>query len=267
MDGRTLFASLCLSALAFPGLLRAEPAHEPGATLAPAPADDDLDLQVLESAKVRNRDKKWHLMVEAATDFPIFWGGRAEFEMPGRLRLGGSLGVIPEPYADLAQTLMTEVGGFEDPAVNQVFNAALERSLVARGFVSWSPFRKRGLYLSGGYSLIQLGGDLSSAEILELAVGSQGEDPINGTVSMASTLHGLHGELGYRFYAGPVIVRLSAGFTGTIASETSIDIRAEGFEAEAEELAREGEALVDDTLTQYAMVPQVGVGLGYDFGF
>ena len=268
MHGRILLFALS-AALVLPEAARAEPAPrpEPQAGLAPAAADDDLDLQVFEKARVRNRDKAWHLMVEAATDFPIFWGGRAEFEMPGRLRLGGSLGVIPEPYADLAQTVMTEVGGFEDPAINQIFHAALERSLVARGFLSWSPFEKRGLYLSAGYSLIQLGGDLSSAEILEQALDFQGQDPVNGTVSMTSTLHGVHGELGYRFYAGPMIVRLSAGFTGTVASESSIELRADGLPEEAERLAREGEALVDDVLTQYAMVPQVGVGLGYDFGF
>ncbi|MEM9111925.1 MAG: hypothetical protein AAGD10_00055 [Myxococcota bacterium] len=271
MHLRTSPCALFVAGLALARPAQAEPGPtprpEPGASLSPLPAGDDAELQVLQESRIRNRDKKWHVMVEGATDFPVFWGGRAEFEMPGRLRMGGSLGVIPEPYADLAETIVNDLGGFQDPATNQVFNAALENSLVARGFLSWSPFKKRGLYLSAGYSLIQLGGDLESAEVLEQALNYQGEDPISGSVQMSSTMHGIHGELGYRFYAGPVIVRLSAGFTGTVASETRIDVDTENFQEEASALAREGETYVDDILTRYAMVPQLGLGLGYDIGF
>lgn len=235
---------------------------------AEASEEPESEMRIEGAAEqVPNRYRKWHVMAEAFTDAPFFGGGRLEFEVPGRLRLGTAVGFIPSPYVDLAETVVTEVAGAQDPAVNEVFRAALEDSLVARGFLSWSPWRKRDFYISAGYSLIRFGGDLTSTDLLQDAIDFQSGDPINGVVRMDTTLHGIYGEMGYRFYAGPVTFRLSLGFTGTVASNSNIDVTSDIGEEDARELAQEGEEFLNANLSQYAMVPTLGLGIGYDFGF
>jgi hypothetical protein len=235
------------------------PAAEAGLPAAPVGS--------LAAPRLRNRDRPWHVLVEAATDFPLSVGGRVAFETPARVRVGGYLGVLADPYLDLAETVASGVSGDLDPATMELARSALESSLVARGFVSWSPFRGRGFYLLAGYSYIHFGGDLTSTEVLEQATNYSGEDPVNGRARLDAGLHGIHGELGYRFYAGPVTFRLSLGFTGTVAAHTRIDVTSDEGQEEANQLAEEGETVLQDTLTRYAMAPTLGFGVGYDLGF
>jgi hypothetical protein len=221
-----------------------------------------------EPPRVRNRYRPWHVMVEASAEAPLFTGGRIEFEVPGRVRLGTFIGTMPGPLVGLVETVSRDaVGGELGVAVGDLSRVALERTLAARGFVSWSPFRNRSFYLSAGYSYINLGGDLTSAELLEQALGFDAGDPVNGTASLDIDLHGIHGEVGYRFFAGPVTFRLSLGFTGTVAAQTTVGVDSDIGEAEAREFADQGAELMNGYLKQYAMLPSLGLGIGYDFGF
>lgn len=234
----------------------------------PMPPEETGPVPAAEAAApVENRFRSWHVLVEATTEFPVAVGGRLELEMPGRLRIGGSFGVIPSFYVDAAESVVVAIDPSLDPVTVELARSAFERSLVARGFVAWSPFRGRSLYLLAGYAVTKFGGDLTSTEVLQDAVGYSGTDPINGSADLDTTLHGIHGELGYRFYAGPVTFRLSLGFTGTVASRTRIDVFSDVAEEDARALAEDGEAYLDDVFTRYAMVPTLGFGIGYDFGF
>lgn len=239
-------------------------------TAPPARAASDLEAPVSLETEARphaRRDRDWHLMVEGVAEAPLFAGGRVELELPGRLRLGGFVGTMPSMSSDLVATVAQEAASSDlKPAMKELSRAATERSLVARAFVSWSPFRNRGFYLTAGYSNLTLGGDMTSGEVIERALGGGLVDPVNGVVNMDATLHGVHGEIGYRFYARSVIIRVSLGFTGTVATQTTMTVDADFGAAEAQPFADDVARELDAYLGQYAMLPTLGLGIGYDIG-
>lgn len=224
-------------------------------------------LELTETRRPDLHERSWHLMLEGVAEAPLFAGGRLELELPGRVRLGTFVGVMPEPSVALVEAVTREVVGEQlGPIESELLRTALERSLVARGFVAWSPFRNRGLYLAAGYSFVSFGGDLTSAEVLARTLGPI-DDPIDGLVKLDAALHGIHGEVGYRFFAGPVIFRLSLGFTGTVATSTSLTVDSEVGQRDAQAFADRGAELLGGVLGQHAMMPTLGLGIGYDFGF
>lgn len=240
-------------------------------TAPPARAARELDAPTALQAEARphaRRDSDWHLMIEGVAEAPLFAGGRVELELPGRLRLGGFVGTMPSMSAELVAEVVEDTSrGDLKTVMGDLSRAATERSVVTRAFLSWSPFRDRGLYLTAGYSNLLLGGDLTSGEVLDRALGGSVIDPVNGVVNMSSTLHGVHGEIGYRFYARSVIIRLSLGFTGTVATQTSMTVDADFGAVEAQPFADDAARELDRFLGQYAMLPTLGLGIGYDLGF
>ena len=98
----------------------------------------------------------WHLGAEVTTDVPAAISGRVSFEMPLRLRLSTSVGVLPEPYVALINEVVVAAGGY-DESTAAVVESALASSLVWRSQVGWRPLADWGLYFDAGYSLATLG--------------------------------------------------------------------------------------------------------------
>lgn len=207
---------------------------------------------------------KVRLQFEATSEFPVFLGGALTLELPGRVHVGAGIGAVPDAYLDAAGGVATSIAGLEGAEVDLV-RAALDGEWAARVYVGWQPFEEAGLYLRFGYQALQLGADLDGPATLTAVTGIAAPAGV-GNVTASSTLHMLFGEVGYRWRPDPVTVRLSLGFTGTVSSPVAIAIDAPANQALANQLAREGELVLQNSLQSYVFTPTVGLAIGYDVG-
>ncbi len=211
----------------------------------------------------RASDGGYHLLVEATTDFPVLVGGRLELEFPRHWRLGAAIGATPSAYLDATESIVTEIAGV-DADISALVRSVLQQGFAVRTFAAWSPRQSRGFYLQFGYTMMQVSGSVASTDVLTSVIDDPTFD-IEGSATLRSTLHGLHGEIGYRFLIEDFTLRLALGLLGTVASSSDIRIDSPVFPAQADQLAQESEAELDAVIRQYAFTPTLSLGLGYDF--
>ncbi len=214
--------------------------------------------------------QRWHLSVVALTDVPIHVGGQLTVEMPYRIRASTSLGVLPGPYVDLINAVVVAAGGYDDATAEIIANA-LHRSLVWRLHVGWRPFRRHGLYFEVGYTLITLGGQMTSEDVLVLATGQP--SPIGGTAAgergydIGSTLHMIDVEVGWELlFWDHFVVRFALGFAGTVGAHTETEPNYDSLIPRvADEFGAAAGAYLDEVYRSYVFSPVLSVALGYRF--
>lgn len=214
----------------------------------------------------------WHLNLEAVTDVPIDVGARLTLEMPYRLRISTSLGVMPGPYVDVINAIATSAGAYDESTAT-VIRGALERSLVSRTHLGWRPLRRYGWYFEAGYGLVTLGGTVTGRDVLIVTTGLSLPEGGRGDAleyDVTSTLHMIDIETGWRFlvWDDRIVLRLALGFAGTVSARTRatpLETLPSRASAGAEVLAREAEAYLDDIYTSYVFTPVVTAGVGYRF--
>lgn len=215
--------------------------------------------------------KGWHLNLEAVMNVPLDVGGRLVLEMPGRIRLATSLGVLPTSFVGVINTAMISAKVYSQDVAN-VLESSLGGSLVWRLHAEWRPFEKAGFYLGGGYGLATFTGGVNVATIASLAgasVPSQYKDALR--YDMSSTLHLLNGELGWEWTMFRFVsMRLAVGFMGTITSQTSIKVTSNGsapanVTAAAQSGANDAAVFIDNAYQSYVFSPYVSFSTGIRF--
>lgn len=211
----------------------------------------------------------WHLEAGVGTDFPVQLGARVGLEMPGRVRVSTSFGVLPGPYVDAINGVLVGLDAYSREEADLV-TSTLSSSLVWRTHVGWRPFADAGFYADLGYGLVTLGGGATASELIagltkrDLPPGAGG---INITAD--STLHMLDVELGWRFPIGPSFAAWTAlGGAFTLASSTSLTPDETGrplIDAEARKIADAGAKRLDDIYTSYVFTPVLSLGVAYVF--
>ena len=196
-------------------------------------------------------------------------GGKLEAEGPKRLMLSTSLGTLPESYLDTINAA-AEGFGWYTPEVSSLISAALENSLVWKTSLGWTPWKNRGFYFAGGYTLVTLGGGLSGAELVaaltEKELSSSGTSERN--LAVAATSHMLNAELGWTWtlWRG-LYLRTSLGAALTVAASSEVVPEwppRPRFESAVNELALEGENYLNQTLVSYVHTGFVGLSLGWE---
>jgi hypothetical protein len=81
----------------------------------------------------------WLGNLEAYTSFPTDVGLRGTLEGPGRVRVTGSVGLLPRPYLGVINDNATAQGWYDHDTADLV-DAALQDALVLRAHVGWRPF-------------------------------------------------------------------------------------------------------------------------------
>jgi hypothetical protein len=215
----------------------------------------------------------WHLEAEALTDVAIQVGGQVNVELPHRVRVSTSLGVLPEPYVKAINGFVTAVGGYSEDT-GALIEQVLKNSLVWKLQVGWRPWQERGFYFDLGYGLVTLGGGLTGQEVITLATGRdvpQGAQDARLSYHVASTLHLITGEVGWRWlvWEERLLLRTSLGFIATVAASTEASPEStprtpQGREASAQ-LSQYVSDYLDDIYTSYVFSPTVSVGIGWRF--
>jgi hypothetical protein len=259
-------ASLFLlsAALCAPAPARAETASSaPGGVIAPPPAPLTPPPKPAPPP-----ERRWHLGVEALTDFPVQVGGKLWLEMPYRLRVSTSLGFLPGPYVDAINAVLVAAGAYDQQTADIIRNS-LQSSLIFRLHAGWRPIARRGFYFEVGYGLAALGGGVSSADLFAAVTGEALPPMVAArrSYSVASQLHMIDVEIGWQWFLWKGLsLRTAIGFAGTLGAQTKAR-PADGSSpsrAEAQFLTA-GEKYLDDTYTSYVFTPAVSLALGWRF--
>jgi hypothetical protein len=210
-------------------------------------------------------------------ELPVSTGLQATVELPGRLRLGGSLGRLPGLIGSGATEASIGTGLLsEDEA------ALLGESLVGTWTVGaslgWRPFGGAGLWLAGDLRSLQLRAQASQELVvtaldvdpkgLEDATAGQHSQPVIEPLELALRATLLGGSLGWDWLlAERVTLRVSAG----VLVLSSADAQVEAGERAAavgpeQRLADEADAQLDSVLGERFVTPTLGLGLGWHFG-
>lgn len=207
------------------------------------------------------------LALGVGTDFPLSVHATALLELPGRLQLSTSLGLLPRPYLRLLNDVLVEAGEYsEDEA--QLIEDSLSQAGVWRTHLGWRPFPRAGFYLSGGYTLITLGGGVTGSSALFRLAGVEVPEDLLAAVQLAearSTLHQAAAELGWQWRL-PARLRLRLGVGGftTLGASTTFTPRVpEPLASLAEPYLREAELRLDETYRERVHGAYVALALAY----
>jgi hypothetical protein len=219
------------------------------------------------------------LDVGLMAELPVSTGAQATLELPGRVRLGATVGRLPSLLVYGA----TEAGaanGLLEPEDATALSGGLGEALVLGGSLGWRPFPDAGLWLAGDLRSLRCTTSASPeliATALSVDLDSQGAakgsepeqlqldtDPY--TLSMRATLVG--GSVGWDWVlAERVTLRFSAGGLVLRSSSTSVQpddaAPAVGPERQFADQASDG---LEALLERRFFTPTFGLGLGWHFG-
>src|SRR5262247_3624560 len=87
--------------------------------------------------------RKWHLGIEAMTDFPLSIGAQVWVEVPYRIRLTMSAGEMPDGYLNTINSIAVAAGAYNQSTADFI-TELLDRAATWRLQVGWRPFPRRG---------------------------------------------------------------------------------------------------------------------------
>jgi len=199
------------------------------------------------------------LSVGVGTDFPISAGGYAVLELPARLRISTSVGLLPKPYLNALTGVLVAVDALE-PEDADLIGSSLQNALVWRTHLGFRPFG--GFFITGGYTLVTLGGGAAASGTIAAVMGETATgSPV--TLNIHSTIHQLGGELGYRFGLSRLSVELALGGFGTFTSSTRLSVDGQASPL-LTVLLRRGENYLDNALRSYVHGGYVSVRVFFE---
>lgn len=210
----------------------------------------------------------WNFSMEVRTDVPVVIGGHIVLEMPYGLRFSTTLGVLPPFYIDMVNGILVSAQAYNQETADLIKNS-LSSALVWRLHTGWRPSPHAGFYIEVGYGLVTLGGQTASEDILQAAVPNLPAGFRTGQLNwkISSTLHMIDAELGWRWSLldNHLIIRISLGFAGTIASSTTAEPVTPLNVTNPQIYGRAIARYLDQTYQSYIFTPTLGFALGYRF--
>lgn len=218
--------------------------------------------------------------VVVGTKAPISLGGKARVELPGRVQVGGGVGYLPGGYVDVINGTAMAFDAYTEPTADLI-KAAIGSSVVLDADVGWRPFERRGFTFGVGYSLVALGGDASTAEIITGVTGIDAPDPGEAggplgrrtplddyAYDITATLHLIRPELGWQFGFGERwLLDVGLGGAFTLGSRVTVTPDFDPVAPELQEAFTSETAIwLEETIEQYVHSPTLSVGFGMKFG-
>ncbi len=172
-----------------------------------------------------------HLGVGVGTDFPIDASAHLRAELPGRVQLFSSFGVMPRAYFNVINDSLVRYGAYSDTD-GRLIDAALDRALVWRSQLGWRPFPASGFTFGATYTLLGLGGRATAGDVLAATIGFDLPQDLNFDAKVSSRLHQVGAEVGWQFWLHRrASLELALGGGYTVGSTTTIDPQTADFPA------------------------------------
>ncbi len=208
--------------------------------------------------------------VSIGTDFPILTGASVAWQHSSRLRLEGTVGVLPGPYVDAINWGLTTFDVYSDTTA-ELIDVVLQNAIVIHGQVGYQLLPERPLSASLGYQRIGFAGDttdiaLFSDAVVPQALIDQARDDF-GELEVDLTSHMISGELGYQWLIKDrLVIRGSAAFAYTIRSRTDVSATREATNPiEEETIAIVNVAAadyLDFVFEEWVHLPMIGIYAG-----
>ena len=220
--------------------------------------------------------RKATLRIEGVTEVPLLVGAGFLFESKRRFRLKSSLGVMPKGYVRMSNNLIQNVvDGYPD-AATIVIEQGIDESIVWRSQVGVRPFRRAGLYLHTGYTLLGFQGSTTGVELSAAAAAlnnDQGElvqSMDAERVALGSRLHMVDAELGWDFRLGDKAhLRFGLGWAYTFYSKTRVTAdfgEDSAMDTDQQELFEEVSGkYLDAIYREFVHPPSVALAFGLNF--
>ncbi len=202
------------------------------------------------------------------TQVPLSVGAMVSLEVPGRLLFQGELGAMPAAYGSVVGGVLSGFPAY-DGATGRVVDAMLPGAVVGRASLGWRPVPAAGFEVSGGYTMISLGGSATGGDLADIVGGrfaQQYRAQIAAVTARVDTrLHNVHVGVGWRFVAldDHLVVRASVAYLQTLAADTRVSISGQP------DIERVAQDVADKEFTQlfvdYVKLPVVGLNAGYRF--
>jgi hypothetical protein len=209
----------------------------------------------------------------AGTYFPLAVGAEATLELPYRLLLQADAGWMPSAYSNATIGLLSDFGALTS-FEQDLIKSALQNAFVGRVSAGWRPFSKLGLELFAGYTIIAVGGSVTSSDVVDAFLESEGSSDrskatTNGDIPIHATLHNVHATIDWRFllFNDKLVVRASVGYLQCLASSTTVSATASrpAEQAAVGKLNAELEGFLNPYFSEYVKAPIVGLNAAYRF--
>jgi hypothetical protein len=234
-------------------------------------------LLVLSRIAVAEEPPRVALTPEIGTEVPlaIDIGVRAELPKGLRVRLGA--GYLPAGYVRLANALVTAAWPtYYDEETANLVESALRSSLLLRARVDWRPSERRGFVFGAGVSLASLGGDATTAEVMEGLTGvsaRDGEAEEQQDITIDTRTVFLDVGIGWEFAPfkeasplHPLRIRPTLGWAFSVWSRSDLEpawaVPPED-QQRIDRLEAASEVYLDDVMTTYVHPPLFGVQVGW----
>jgi hypothetical protein len=213
----------------------------------------------------------FHFDLSGGTNFPVDIGGRATLELPGRFLISGSAGYIPDRYVGLINDTLVRFNAYP-PRTAELIESSVDRGLVGRAQLGWRPLPWSGLYFLAGYTLVQLEGSITTADLSAFVLGErlpELETSPEGQVRLGarSRLHQVSAEIGWQWVLlDRITIAAALGGFGTLDADTRLALEgATPLGIIARPFLVAGESYLNDKFTSYAHGGTVSLRLGYRF--
>ena len=250
-------------ALLAPAVTSAQYAEQLGSPAAPLPvtagavagSDEPSTDSVPSSADA------WTFDLSALTSVPLSVGVAAQVQAPIGLFANVSFGHTPAAYLGMVASLLRDQGVYRDRVAPVISEATANGGWNVRLGVGLNPVE--GLELGIGYTYLGAASTLSTAS-LELATGQRLQHLGMTEIPIHINIHALHGRVGYRVVVGQLVMRLSVGWTHTVAAEVHLEVP-DVIRERPGNPATEFEQAAGDAFSQYGFTPEVQLSAGYRF--
>jgi len=216
-----------------------------------------------EPVEPRKDLRKWHLGIEAMTDFPLQVGGQVWVELPHRIRLSTSFGELPDTYLLTINKVAVAAGAYGQPTA-ELITEALDRALTWRLHVGWRPFPRRGAYFELGFGTMSVNAGLALAPVIQAATTF----PIPNVPSLGfglrikTVVETVGGEVGWIWYPWrDLTIRLSIGVA--VAVDAQVSIRPKVSSGLPSVVTRFAESYTEEMIKRYLIIPTVGLAMGW----
>ncbi len=207
--------------------------------------------------------RKWHLGIEAMTDFPLYAGAQVWVELPYRIRLSTSFGEMPPAYLDVINDIAVSAGAYNQNTANLI-DESLDHAFTWRVHVGWQPFKHRGGYIEAGFGLLDANANLAITSVLEAATGisAPNEANVGFGFRLTTVVETLGVEAGWMWTPWrDLTVRVSLGFAGAVGAQVTVTPRfATSLQGVFTRLVGN---YLEQVIEEHLLIPTVGLAIGW----
>lgn len=229
----------------------------------PPPHADDTPSTVWPA--VRHAFDGTTLEVLAGFNAPLELAASLELVLPWRIRLGTSVGVLPQVVERTVNARLVRYGAYER-SLGDLIEASSDRVVLWHAHLTVQPWKRHGLLATVGYGLAWINGTATVPQVAD-AIGMVVPDDFplgDARFDVRSQLRLFEAKVGWEWrWHRHWSLRISLGAAITLRARTQVVLRPSIDEPSLRDLERLAETTLDHAFTTYLRTPLLSAFIGY----